>query len=147
MHWVSAELPPTIPEYCVERAASWYDVPLPLLVAVLGQEGGAVGRAYPRPTGTYFGPGQISDKWVPQLSHWGFTADSLRDSACQNVTASAYVLAYYELREHDWTRAVARYNVGSLDTPAQREAGTRYASKVMNRWWTLYNKWSSHAAQ
>ncbi|MEX3984219.1 lytic transglycosylase domain-containing protein [Paraburkholderia sp. EG287A] len=141
MYWLAAELPPSIPPACVERAASYYDVPLPLLVSVLHQEGGKVGKAYPRSTGTYYGPGQISNKWVPRFSQWGYTAQQLTDNPCANVTASAYVLAYYEIRERDWPRAIARYNVGSLDTPAQREAGNRYANSVLNRWWNLYNKW------
>lgn len=142
MPWLAAELPPSIPPACVERAASYYAVPTPLLVAVLSQEGGAVGRAYPRTTGTYYGPGQISDKWVPRFSQWGYNAQQLKDNPCANVTATAYVLAYYKIREPSWQNAIARYNVGSLDTPERIDAGTRYANKVLRRWWTLFNKWS-----
>jgi soluble lytic murein transglycosylase-like protein len=141
MSWLAAELPPTIPPACVERAASYYDVPLPLLVSVLHQEAGEVGKAYERPTGTYYGPGQISDKWVARFSQWGYNAQQLKDNPCANVTASAYVLAYYKIRETSWSNAIARYNVGSLDTPERQSAGIRYANKVIRRWWDLYNKW------
>jgi len=141
MSWLAAELPPSIPAACVERAASYYAVPTALLVAVLHQEGGEVGKAYPRSHGTYYGPSQISDKWLQRFQQWGYTAEQLQHNACANVTAGAYVLAYYRLREPTWENAIARYDVGSLDTPTRMNAGMRYASSVIRRWRDIYNKW------
>lgn len=142
MFWLSAELPPDIPPACVVQAAEHYSVPPELVVAVLRQEGGKVGVAYPRSHGTYFGPGQISDKWLPVFSKWGYTAQVLQDDACANVTATAYVLAYYKVRESNWPDAIARYNVGSLNTPPRLEAGSRYARKVIQHWRDIYYKWN-----
>ncbi len=141
MFWLSAELPPEIPPACVAQAASHYAIPAELLVAVVRQEGGKVGKAYPRSHGTYFGPYQISDKWLGTFAKWGYDANTLTHNACANAYAGAYVLAYYKAREPDWTRAIARYNVGSLDTPSRVEAGTRYARSVIRHWWSIYQKW------
>ena len=141
MFWLSAELPPEIPPACVAQAASHYAVPAELLVAVVRQEGGEVGKSYPRSHGTYFGPYQISDKWLSTFSKWGYDANTLTHNACANTYAGAYVLAYYKAREPNWTRAIARYNVGSLNTPKQVDAGTRYARKVIGHWWNIYSKW------
>lgn len=142
MFWLAAELPPEIPPACVQQAAKHYSVPTAALVSILKQENGKVGYAYPRSTGTYFGPFQISDAWTEHFSKWGITQLRLRDDACANVVAGAYVLAYYKARESDWVRAIARYNVGSLNTPERREAGYRYANKVMTHWWGIYKRWN-----
>lgn len=141
MTWIAAELPPEIPAACVQYAADYYSEPPALLVAILQVEGGKSGRAYVRSHGTYYGPGQISDKWLPKFESWGYTAAQLQHNPCANVMATAYVLSYYWHREKSWNRAVARYNVGSLVTPVQIDAGSRYATKVMTKWWAIYSKW------
>ena len=141
MPWLAAELPPDIPATCITRASEHFSLPEVALVSVLRQEGGKVGVAYPRSHGTYYGPFQISDKWLPTLAKWGITEKTLRDDACTNVIAGAYVLAYYKVREARWEDALARYNVGSLNTEARREAGYRYASKVLGHWADIYSKW------
>ncbi|WP_060192116.1 lytic transglycosylase domain-containing protein [Burkholderia ubonensis] len=145
MFWLSAELPPEIPPACVVQAASHYSIPAELLVAIVRQEGGQVGKVYPRSHGTYFGPYQISDKWLSTFAKWGYDAKVLTHNACANVYAGAYVLAYYKAREPNWQRAIARYNVGSLDTPDRVDAGTRYARKVIGHWWNIYTKWTASA--
>lgn len=145
MYWLAAELPPDIPPACVAQAAQHYAIPTAALVSVLRQEGGRVGKAYDRRSGRYFGPSQVSDKWVQSLSRWGFTPETLQYNACANVVAGAYVLAYYKAREPSWYQAIARYNTGSLTSPAQREAGYRYADAVMSHWQAIYRKWSPPA--
>lgn len=143
MDWLSLELPHDVPAACVVQAAEHYSVPKELLVSMLKVEGGKVGKVYPRSHGTYYGPSQVSDKWLPTFEKWGFDAAMLQHSPCANVAAGAYVLAYYKAREPDWPRAIARYNVGSLNTPARLDAGRRYATKVLSHWAHLYNKWGS----
>lgn len=141
MFSLAAELPPNIPPSCVAQAATHYAVPLPALVGMLRQEGGEVGKEYPRSHGTYYGPAQISDKWLPHLEKWSITKTQLRDDACMNASIGAYILAYYYAREKDWTRALARYNVGSLSTPSQKDAGFRYAQKVIGHWGDIHRNW------
>ena len=141
MFWLSVELPPEIPPACVAQAASHYSVPVELLVAVGRQEGGKVGKVYPRSHGTYYARNQISDKWLPTFAPWGYTASVLTHNPCANTYAAAYILAYYKAREPNWTRAIARYNVGSLDTPKRVDAGNRYARKVIAHWQQIYAKW------
>jgi hypothetical protein len=143
MFWLSAELPPEIPPACVAQAATHYSVPVELLVAVGRQEGGQVGKAYYRSHGVYYARYQISNKWLPTFSRWGYDASVLTHNACANVFAAAYVLAYYKAREPNWSRAIARYNVGSLDTPKQVDAGNRYTRKVLGHWHDIYTKWKS----
>lgn len=146
MLWLASELPPDIPAACVQQAATHYSIPAELLVALLKVENGKVGKAYPRSHGTYFGPFQISDKWLPTLQKWGYDEHALQHNACANTAAGAYVLAYYRLRETNWPDAIARYNVGSLNTPARLEAGSRYANKVIGHWRDIYSRWSSKNA-
>jgi len=140
---IAADLPPNVPVACAVQAATHYGVPPAALVAMLKTEGGEVGKEYSRSHGTYYGPAQISNKWLPEFKKWNITAEQLRDDGCVNVTMGAYILAYYHAREADWPRAIARYNVGSLRTETQTSAGLRYAKKVIATWWQLHNKWSS----
>jgi|SRR5690606_15733136 len=142
MFWIAAELPPEIPASCIVTAAEHYSVPAEILVAVAQVEGGEVGKRYVRSHGTYFGPYQISNKWLPVFEKWGYTAEVLQHNACANTAAGAYVLAYYQLREQDWLRAIARYNVGSLNTDKRRDAGDRYVQKVLSAWQQIYTKWN-----
>lgn len=142
MIWLSQELPPDIPVACVVRAAEHYSIPVAALVAILKQENGKVGKAYVRSSGTYYGPFQISNKWTDHFRRWGITASALQNDACSNVVAGAYVLAYYKVREPDWFRAIARYNVGSLNTHERVDAGYRYATNVMAHWKRMYEKWN-----
>lgn len=142
MAWLAAELPPNIPEVCIERAAAHFSLPPALLVAILKVENGKLGQVYPRSHGTYFGPYQVSDKWLPRFAQWGYTAAALTHDACANTAAAGYILTYYKMREPTWHRAIARYNVGSMNTPARIEAGTRYARKVIEQWWGIYERWN-----
>lgn len=145
MIWLAAELPPELPATCIVQAAERYKVPVAALVSVAKQEGGKVGVSYPRSHGTYYGPFQISDKWLPHFQKWGLDAEQLQHNACANAAAGAYVLAYYKIRERSWYRAIARYNTGSLDTEARQEAGFRYADSVLRHWKNLYEKWDKSA--
>lgn len=142
MAWISAEVPPDIPPACIVRAAEHYKIPAIALVSILKVEGGKVGVVYPRKSGTYYGPYQVSGLWLSELQKWGFTAQSLQHDACANVTAAAYVLAYYKAREPQWERALARYNVGSLNTPERVAAGNRYVNKVLFHWDAIHKRWT-----
>lgn len=142
MDWISAELPSSVPAACIVQAAAHYAVPTELMVSILKVEGGEVGKVYPRSHGIYYGPYQVSDKWLPTFTKWGLDADKLQHDACANAAAGAYVLAYYKVREPDWPRAIARYNTGSIQTPAQVDAGRRYVKKVLEHWSNLHQKWS-----
>ena len=142
MPWISAEVPPDIPPACIISAANHYNIPVVALVSILKVEGGKVGKAYPRKSGTYYGPYQISGIWLSELQKWGFTADTLQHNACANVTAAAYVLAHYKAREPQWANALARYNVGSLNTPERVAAGSRYVTKVLHHWDVIHRRWT-----
>lgn len=141
--WISVELPSDLPAACLVTAANYYAVPPELIVAMLKIERGEVGKEYVRKHGTYYGPTQVSDKWLPVFKPWGLDAAKLTHDACANLAGGTYVMAYYRAREPDWSRAIARYNVGSLNTPEQIEAGKRYATKVLAEWDRLYKKWGT----
>jgi hypothetical protein len=143
MDWISHEVPDNVPAACVVQAARHYSVPLELVVSMLKVEGGKVGVRYPRAHGTYLGPSQVSDKWLTKFEPWGYTEHRIQHDGCANVVAGTYILAYYRAREPDWSRAIARYNVGSLNTPARISAGQRYAGKVLSSWAALHKKWGN----
>ena len=140
MTWIASEIPHDIPPACIVQAARQYSVPEIILVSVLKVEGGKLGKEYPRSTGIYYGPYQISNKWVPHFSKWGLTADHLQHDACANTAAAAYILAYYGVRENNWVRAIGRYNVGSLDTKKRQEAADRYITKVLSHWQNIHQR-------
>lgn len=141
MFWLSVELPPDIPPACVSQAASHFSIPVELLVAVGRQEGGTVGKVDVRSHGRYMSRYQVSDKWLSTFAKWGYTEAMLTYNPCANVYAAGYILAYYKAREPDWSRAIARYNVGSLDTPERISAGNRYSKAVLGHWQAIYTKW------
>lgn len=142
MDWVAIEMPAEVPTHCVVQAAEHFSIPIEILVAVAKQENGKIGKKYKRSHGTYFSLYQISDKWLPALEPWGYTPSLLQHDACANVYAGAYVLAYYQHRENDWSRALGRYNVGSLNTEKRREAASRYVQKVDSHLQAMVSRWN-----
>lgn len=141
MFWVAAELPPQVPAQCVIQAAEHYELPVVALVAVAQVENGKVGVRYDRSSGSYFGPYQISDKWIPALDTYGYTASALQYDACANARAGAYILAQYRYKEGgDIVRALGRYNVGSLNTPERIRAAQRYVTKILAHWRGIYSR-------
>lgn len=132
---------------CVAEASSRYGVPELLMHAVLLKENGRTGRCS-RNKGrdgkkeTYdCGLAQINSDWSEHFKRYNIQFEHIRDNACLNIQASAYILKrYYIRKEADWFKAVVSYNIGPNNwTPPRYTVGHRYASDVVSRWWQLHH--------
>lgn len=121
---------------CIVQASSRYEVPELLLHAVIRKEGGKMGKYSKNKNGSYdFGLAQINTSWLPRFAASGITPSQLLNDTCVNVSASAYVLKYNWLRQHDWFKAIVAYNIGNNNwTPVRYAIGYRYAADVIFYW-------------
>lgn len=128
--------------HCVAQASVRYEVPELLLHAILLKEDGRTGKcSRPNSNGTRdCGLAQINTDWVPYFRKYGIAQEHLVNNACTNIQASAYILRKYYLRKGDWYSAAMSYNIGPNNwTPNRTRIGTRYASDVIARWWSLHD--------
>lgn len=122
-----ATLPPTP---CIVQAAQRYGVPAGLIRGVLHTEGGGRGVVHANRNGSAdLGWMQINTLWLPVLSRWGITRQSLLDDNCLNIAVGAWILRRYYLRFRDWTPAIRAYNVGP-----GLNGGIDYARRVIVSW-------------
>jgi soluble lytic murein transglycosylase-like protein len=121
---------------CIVQASSRYEVPELLLHAIIRKEGGRMGKYSQNKNGTYdFGLAQINTSWLKKFATYGITPSHLLNDTCVNVSASAYVLKYNWLRQHDWFKAIVAYNIGNNNwTPVRYALGYKYAADVLSYW-------------
>lgn len=136
-------LPPHTPPVvavCIQLASERYQLPKLALYSIAAAEAGYPGLSKKNRNGTLdLGRMQINTSNLPELSKHGITAEMLRTDECANIQTGAWKLAKYLRKEEgDWYRAIARYNVGSLNTPGRQAAGHRYAAKVIGYWNALF---------
>lgn len=141
-------LPPTTPPAiaaCIQQASERYAVPRQLIYAVAAAEGGYPGAKVRNKNGTYdLGRMQINTSNLPELARYGITKQGLAHDECLNINIGAWKLATNLQRENgDWHRAIARYNVGSLNTPGRIATGQKYAAKVVAYWLALAAEYST----
>lgn len=124
---------------CMVEAAERYQLPKLALYSIAAAEGGYPGLSRTNRNGTQdLGRMQINSSNLPELKRYGITAKMLREDECTSVHVGAWKLAsYLRLERGDWSRAIARYNVGSLNTEGRIASGMRYASKVIGYWRAL----------
>ena len=125
--------------YCIAQAAERYQVPPALIRAVLAKEGGSLGTVSRNKNGSLdYGPMQINSTWLPSLSKFGISASHLVWDSCVNIGTGTWILATnYRSYSGDWTKAIASYNVGRLNSPGRVRVGTLYAYDVIRKWRTL----------
>ncbi|MFJ4157224.1 muramidase [Pseudomonas sp. NPDC089752] len=127
-----ADVPPpalTEPVVCSIMAAVKYELPVNIVLAVAGQEGGKPGQWVRNSNGTYdVGPMQFNTSYLRELSRYGITPEDVEQGGCYS-----YELAAWRIRGHVrndrgdlWTR-VANYH---SRTPA---INARYRQQVMRR--------------
>jgi len=136
-------------QVCLNRAASYYKVPVLLLDAILWQEGGTDGVGKLDPNGTYdLGLAQINSQWLQVFARDGITAKEVLDNPCENIYAAGYILDKYVnlFGGHNWFYATMAYNIGpsGAKNPILYRIGYRYASNVIRRWWLLYDEVRRH---
>ena len=108
------DLPPPLQErvVCSISAASKYEVPTNIVLAIAEKEGGRPGQWVLNANGTHdVGPMQFNTAYLKTLAHYGITANDVAARGCY-----AYDLAAWRLRQHIkndkgdlWTR-VANYH-------------------------------------
>ena len=101
------------PLSCIQAASRRYQVPVEDLYALLENEGAGPGVAAHDPNGTVdLGPMQVNTCHLPFLSHYGYTYDTLKNNACANVEAGAWVFARCLFISNNVIQAAACYNAG-----------------------------------
>lgn len=72
---------------------------------------------------------QVNSTWLPTLRKYGITRATLMN-ACASTYIGAWIMAQnFRRYGYSW-KAIAAYNVGSLDTPRRERIGYDYARKV-----------------
>lgn len=119
--------------YCIQLATSIYDVPEPLIQAILEVEGGKPGLVSENTNGSKdYGRMQINSLWVPVLAKdlhldEGVIADQLQNNDCFNIAVGARILSKNIASEKNLERAIGHYH---SRTPKLRD---RYVEKVVDR--------------
>ncbi len=118
---------------CWKDAEDAYGIPQSVLMAVAKTESGFNPRARNiNKNGTEdIGLMQINSGWLPTLSAYGITRESLADP-CTNIKVGAWILAG-NAKLHGWNwDAIGAYNVGcaKLDEAACRTKRNSYARKI-----------------
>ncbi len=121
-----------VPLSCVDRASRQYNVPAQDLFALMENEGAAPGVAVHDNNGTTdLGPMQVNTCHLPFLSNYGFSYDTLKNDACANVLAGAWVYARcLEQMGGNQVLAAACYNAGPNDLVAAYQDG--YVQRFVN---------------
>lgn len=126
-------------DQCLQQAAQFHRVAYPLLRAIAEQESGFNPLAVRKPyaagnldASTDYGLMQINSSWLPKLSRWGITKQSLFDP-CVNAHIGAWILASnFRHMGVNWT-AVGAYNATT-------------DSKRMKYAWAVYQRVNRQAA-
>ena len=117
---------------CWDEAARYHGLDPWLLYAVAYTESShnpnVISKA--NRNGTYdIGLMQINSVWLPTLKKYGISQQTLTN-ACASTYVGAWIMAQNVRRYGYSWKAIAAYNVGSVEDPRRREIGYRYARKV-----------------
>lgn len=119
--------------YCIQLATSIYDVPEPLLQAIMEVEGGRPGFVRENTNGSFdYGRMQINSLWVPVLAKdlkvdESIIAEQLKNNDCFNIAVGARILSGHMSTEASLERAIGHYH---SRTPKHRD---RYLKKVVEK--------------
>ncbi|GAB5390225.1 MAG: hypothetical protein Alpg2KO_31930 [Alphaproteobacteria bacterium] len=109
---------------CLMAVSSNYQVPLPVMQAILTVEGGKVGTVSQNTNGSRdMGPMQINSIWLPELAaKLGRTEPqveyALTHDGCFNATVGAWILSKHIRDTGNVWRGVARYHSRTPDLGA-----------------------------
>lgn len=126
---------------CWDAAAKYHGLDPWLLYAVAYVESTHNPSIVSKPNrnGTYdIGLMQINSVHLPVLRKYGISESTLKN-ACASTYVGAWIMAK-NIRKYGYTwKAIAAYNVGSVEDPRRYKIGYNYARKV----YTAYGKLSS----
>lgn len=124
---------------CWDQAARYHGVDPWLLYSIAKVESqfnpSAVNRANRNGT-VDTGLMQINSIHWPRLRQYGIEPTALTN-ACASTYIGAWVLADAQRRYGKTWKAIAAYNVGSLNTPGRTKTGWKYANKVYEAYHSL----------
>lgn len=115
---------------CLDDAAARFSVDTKLVHAIAQHESGMKPWVVNRNTDGKVDLGlmQINSRWLPTLSKYGVTADTLLSDACVNATVGVWILSGNIARYGATWKAVGAYNASSVDR--QR----KYVSQIYALW-------------
>ena len=131
---LQAAQPSAYIDQCLQQAAQFHRVAYPLLRAIAEQESGFSSTVSNtnKDGSVDYGLMQINSSWLPKLSTWGITKQSLFDP-CVNAHIGAWILASnFRRMGVNWT-AVGAYNAAT-------------DSKRMKYAWAVYQRVNRQAA-
>lgn len=98
-------------DQCLIGASRRYQIPVPVLQAVLATEGGWEGLRKRNSNGTYdLGVGQINTIHLPELAKYGVTEHALVHDRCTNLLVASYRLRTEINRAGEFWRGVGNYH-------------------------------------
>jgi len=105
---------------CVIKASTYHKVPLALLVGILRQEDGRVGKRSfnQRVSKKYrwdYGPMQINSHWEKMLNHHDISLNAMKNHGCANIFTGAWILSQAIKNNHGnkWM-GVGEYHTGPI---------------------------------
>lgn len=123
---------------CWDQAAAYHNVDPWLLYAIAYTESTHNPKLISKPNrnGTYdIGLMQVNSVHLPRLREYGIDKSTLLDG-CASTYIGAWILSE-KIKRYGYTwKAIAAYNVGSLNTPGRESTGRKYAQRVYSN----YNK-------
>ncbi len=115
-----------VPVACINQAAEAYQVPAPLIMAIILTENGHVGTVSKNENGSYdLGPMQINTAWAPRFEHSGYTLYAVTNDPCENIYVGTWILSRCLQSDPDLITAIGDYHSHTPDYNLE------YAKKVI----------------
>ena len=101
-----------VPIACINQAAEAYQVPAPLIMAIILTENGQDGTQSKNENGTVdLGIMQINSSWAPRFEHSGYTLSDVTNDPCENVYVGTWILSHCIYNNPaDLTTAIGDYH-------------------------------------
>ena len=100
-----------VPIACINQAAEAYQVPAPLIMAIILTENGLDGTESKNDNGTLdLGIMQINTTWAPRFEHSGYTLNDVTNDPCENVYVGTWILSRCINANPDLMSAIGDYH-------------------------------------
>lgn len=124
-----------VPIACINQAATEYQVPAALIMAIIQVEGGQAGLAMPNTNGSFdLGVMQINTAWVPTLETKGYRLSDIQNDSCKNVNVGTWILS--QCLNHDAHHLIIAVGDYHSHTPALNQA---YATKILDDYQVIHD--------
>lgn len=124
-----------VPITCINQAATEYQVPAALIMAIIQVEGGQVGLAMPNTNGSFdLGVMQINTAWAPSFEAKGYRLSDIQNNPCKNVDVGTWILS--QCLNHDANNLMVAVGDYHSHTPILNQA---YASKVLDDYQVIHD--------